>query len=81
MFDPFAKHELVLVGNHRGQEFLVVGHHVCTHLRRDFVPLIFADPLQVIKASRLTFGNSNLQLSTDFLRGYGLETGYTTPGP
>ncbi len=33
---------------------------VCTHLRRDFVPLPFTDPLQVIKASRLTFGNSNI---------------------
>ncbi len=31
--------------------FLVVGHQVCTHLRRDFVPLLFADPLQVIKVS------------------------------
>ncbi len=50
-----------LVGNHRGQTFLVVGHQVCTHLRRDFVPL-FADSLQVIKDLRLTFGNSNLQL-------------------
>ncbi len=29
--------------------FLVVGHQVCTHLRRDFVPLLFADPLQVIR--------------------------------
>ncbi len=48
-----------LVGNHRGQTFLVVDHQVCTHLRRDFVPLLFADPLQV-KISRLTFGNSNL---------------------
>ncbi len=51
-----------LVGNHRGQTFLVVGHQVCTHLRRDFVPLLFADSLQVIKVLRLTFGNSNLQL-------------------
>ncbi len=41
--------------------FLVVGHQVW-YLRRDFVPLLFADPLQVIKVSRLTFGNSNLQL-------------------
>ncbi len=62
-----AKHDLVLggknlVGNHRCQMFLVVGHQVFTHLRRDFVPLLFADPLQVIKVSRLTFGNSNLQL-------------------
>ncbi len=43
-----------LVGNHRGQTFLVVVHQVCTHLRRDFVPLLFADPLQVIKVSRLS---------------------------
>ncbi len=67
LIDPFAKHDLVLggktlVGNHRGQTFLVVGRQVCTHLRRDFVPLLFAGPLQVIKVLRLTFGNSNLQL-------------------
>ncbi len=42
--------------------FLVVGLQVCTHLRRDFVPLLFADLLQVIKVSRQTFSNSNLQL-------------------
>ncbi len=58
-----------LVGNHRGQTFLVVGHQVCTHLRRDFVPLLFADPLQVIKVSRLTFGNSNLQLPPQIFYG------------
>ncbi len=40
--------------------FLVVGHQVCTHLRRDFVPLLFADPLQVIKVSRLTFGRFSM---------------------
>ncbi len=56
--DPFAKHDLVLGGktlggNHRGQTFLVVVHQVCTHLRRVFVPLLFADPLRVIKVSRL----------------------------
>ncbi len=39
-----------------------LGHQVCTHLRRDFVPLLFTDPLQVNKVLRLTFGNSNLQL-------------------
>ncbi len=55
---PLLKHDLVLggktlVGNHRGQTFLVVVHQVFTHLRRDFVPLLFADPLQVIKVSRL----------------------------
>ncbi len=36
--------------------FLVVGHQVCTHLRRDFVPLLFADPLQVIKVSKFHAG-------------------------
>ncbi len=49
--------------------FLVVGHQVCTHLRRDFVPLLFADPLQVIKVSRLMFGNSNLQLPPQIFYG------------
>ncbi len=47
---------------HRGQTLLVVGHQVCTHLGRDFLPLLFEGPLQVIKVSRLTFVNSNLQL-------------------
>ena len=70
-----AKHDLVLggktfVANHRGQMFLVVGHQVCTHLRRDFVPLLFADLLQVIKVLRLTFGNSNLQLPAKPLQGH-----------
>ncbi len=69
-----SQHDLVLggktlVGNHRGQMFLVVGHQVCTHLRRDFVPLLFADPLQVIKVSRLTFGSSNLQLPPQIFYG------------
>ncbi len=58
-----------LVGNHRGQTFLVVGHKVCTHPGRDFVPLLFADPLQVIKVSRLMFGNSNLQLPPQIVYG------------
>ncbi len=57
--------------NHRGQMFLVVGQQGCTHLRRDFVPLLFADPLQVIKVSRLTFGNSNLQLPPQIF--YGIQ--------
>ncbi len=55
--------------NYRGQTFLVVGHQVCTHLRRDFVPLLFADPLQVIKVSRLMFGNSNLQFPPQIFYG------------
>ncbi len=53
----------------RGQTFLVVDHQVCKHLRRDFIPLIFADPLQVINISRLTFGNSNLQLPPQIFYG------------
>ncbi len=53
--------------------FLVVCHQVCTHLRRDFVSLLFADPLQVIKVLRLTFGNSNLQLPPQIF--YGLRSG------
>ncbi len=60
-----------LVGNHRGQTFLVVSHQVCTHLRRDFVPLLFADSLQVINVSRMTFGNSNLQLPPQIF--YGIQ--------
>ncbi len=67
---------LSVVGNHRGQTFLVVGHQGRTHLRRDFVPLLFADPLQVIKVSRLTFGNSNIQLPPQIV----CETGSATPG-
>ncbi len=66
-----------LVGNHRGQIFLVVGHQVCTHLRGDFVSLLFADPLNVIEVLRLTFGNSNLQLPPKIF----YETGSATPGP
>ncbi len=74
MFDPFTKHDLVLGGktldgNHRGQTFLVVDHQFCTRLRRYFVSLLFADPLQVIKVSRLTFGNSNLQLPPQIFYG------------
>ncbi len=42
---------------------------VCTHLRRDFVPLLFAGPLQVIKVSRLMFGNLNLQLPPQMFYG------------
>ncbi len=47
----------------------VVGHQVCTHLRRDFVPLLFADLLQVIKVSRLMFGSSNVQLPSQIFYG------------
>src|SRR4029434_3877149 len=52
-----AKHDLVLggitlVGKHRRQTFLVVGHQVYTHLRRDFGP----SSLQILsKSLRLRF--------------------------
>ncbi len=51
------------------RSFLVVGHQVCTHLRWDFVPRLFADPLQVIKILRLMFGNSNLLLPPQIFNG------------
>ncbi len=49
--------------------FLVVSHQVCTHLRRDFIPLLFTDPLKDIKVLRLTFGNSNLLLPPQIFYG------------
>src|SRR4029434_9726079 len=42
---------ITLVGKHRRQTFLVVGHQVYTHLRRDFGPLLFAEPLQILKVA------------------------------
>ena len=64
-----AKHDLVLggitlVGKHRRQTFLVVGHQVYTHLRRDFGPLLFADPLQILKVA---WQHEASAPSTDFL--------------
>ena len=38
---------------------------VCTDLGRDFVPLLFADPLKILKVPRLSLGNSSAP-STDF---------------
>ena len=66
VFDPSAKHDLVLgdktlIGYHRGQTFLVVGHisgGILSH-----------SSLQVIKVLRLTFGNSNLQLTPQIFDG------------
>ena len=42
--------------------FVVVFQQVYTDLGRDFGPLFFADPLQVLKVPRLVLGNSKLQL-------------------
>lgn len=44
-FDPQEKWDLVLgeeilVGKYRGKMFLVVGNQVCTHIGRDFGPLV-----------------------------------------
>src|SRR4029434_856776 len=65
VFEPLAKHDLVLggitlVGKHRRQTFLVVGHQVYTHLRRDFGPLLFADPLQILKVAFSIGGNEGM---------------------
>src|SRR4029434_8714807 len=62
VFEPLAKHDLVLggvtlVGKHRRQTVLVVGHQVYTHLKRDFGPLLFADPLQILKVAFSMGGN------------------------
>ena len=51
-----------IVGKHRGQTFVVVFQQVRTDFGRDFGPLLFADPLQILKVPRLSFGNSKLQL-------------------
>ena len=42
--------------------FVLVFQQVCTDLGRDFGPLLFADPLQILKVPRLLLGNSKLQL-------------------
>ena len=63
------------VGKHRGQMFVAVFQQVCKDLGRDFGPLLFADPLQILKVPRLSLGNSKLQLSTNFGWVLGLETG------
>ena len=54
------------VGKHRGQ---VVFQQVCTDLGRDFDPLLFADPLQILKVPRLSLGNSKLQLPPQIFDG------------
>ena len=50
------------VGKHRGLTLVVVFQQVCTDLVRDFGPLPFADPLQIINVLRLSLVNSKLQL-------------------
>ena len=57
------------MSKHRGQTFLVVGHQVCAHLRRDFGRLLFADTLQILKVSRLSLGHLKLQLPPQIFYG------------
>src|SRR4029434_2106618 len=73
VFEPLAKHDLSLggislVGKHRRQTFLVVGHQVCTHLRRDFGPLLFADPLQILKVAFSMGGNEAMRFKPNIPR-------------
>ena len=42
---------------------------VCTDLGSDFGPLLFADPLQILKVPRLSLGNSKLQLPPQIFDG------------
>ena len=42
--------------------FVVVFQEICTDLGRDFGPLLFADPLQILKVPRLSLGNSNVKM-------------------
>src|SRR4029434_6977043 len=57
-----------LVGKHRRQTFLVVGHQVYTHLRRDFGPLLFADPLQILKVAFSMGGNEGMRFKPNIPR-------------
>ncbi len=52
VFDPFTKHDLELVGNHRGQMFLVVGHQIFAHISGG---VLSHSSLQIISKS-LRFG-------------------------
>src|SRR4029434_5877025 len=61
-----AKHDIILGGITPADfaslaTFLVVGHQVYTHLRRDFGPLLFADPLRILKAAFLMGGNEGMR--------------------
>src|SRR4029434_9232759 len=58
-----------LVGKHRRQTVLLVGHQVYTHLRRDFGPLLFADPLQILKVVFSMGGYEGIQAQYYTLHG------------
>ena len=56
--------------------FVVVFQQVCTDLGRDFGPLLFADPLQILKVSEAVAWQLEASTpSTDFRWDLGLETG------
>src|SRR4029434_8005194 len=61
--EPLAKHD-----EHRRQTVLVVGHQVYTHLRRDFGPLLFADPLQILKVAFSMGGNEEMRFKPNIPR-------------
>src|SRR4029434_3611037 len=48
--------------------FLVIGHQVYTHLRRDFGPFLFADPLQILKDA-FSMGGNEVQAQYSTLHG------------
>ena len=48
--------------------FVVVFQQVCTDLGWDFGPLLFADPLQILKVPRLSLGNPKLLLRFNEIR-------------
>src|SRR4029434_3281194 len=65
--NPIAKHDLVLggitlLGKHRCQTFLVVGHQVYTHLSRDF------GPLQILKVAFSMGGNEGMRFKPNIPR-------------
>jgi len=69
IFDPQAKHALVLggetfVGNHRGKMFLVVGHQVCTSVGISVHSSLQILTLRkkILTVSCLSYGDSKFQL-------------------
>src|SRR4029434_3568133 len=59
---------ITLVGKHIRQTFLVFGHQVYTHLRRDFGPLLFVDPLQILKVAFSMGGNEGMRFKPNIPR-------------
>ena len=50
------------------QTVILVGHQVYTHLRRDFGPLLFADPLQILKVAFSMGGNEGMRFTPNIPR-------------